>query len=300
MYRRIIVLSQAGVDNGPAGRRAVALAAPGASVWVLELVHQPLLEGYFGHPELYESLRQNLVRERQGAVDQAAASIAGQGLEATATAVWSALQHEVLAQQVRDYEADLVVVSLPAAGRRAVRKLWHCVAASPASVLVVRGDADQPYRRIVAAVDPFHAHGKPAVLDDVVLSSAADIVSGREDISLRVVHAYVPLHEFLPASHLEQVQVGEAERVVESNRRDALLQVIRQAGLPDATAQLQAAAPDDVLETLATDGSTDLLIMGAWSRGRLHDLFLGSTTERVLEKSTADVLVVKPTDGHEQ
>jgi hypothetical protein len=73
-----------------------------------------------------------------------AASIAGQGLEATAQAVWSALQHEVLAQQVRDYDADLVVVSLPAAGRRAVRKLWHCVAASPASVLVVRGDAIKP------------------------------------------------------------------------------------------------------------------------------------------------------------
>ncbi len=48
--------------------------------------------------------------------------------------------------------------------------------------------------------------------------------------------------------------------------------------------------PEEVLPELPAD----LLIVGALSRGRLKDLILGSTAERILEETKSDLLVVKP------
>jgi universal stress protein E len=44
----------------------------------------------------------------------------------------------------------------------------------------------------------------------------------------------------------------------------------------------------------------DLLVMGAVSRSRLQELFVGSTAERVLDHLGCDVLVVKPGDFAER
>lgn len=44
----------------------------------------------------------------------------------------------------------------------------------------------------------------------------------------------------------------------------------------------------------------DLLVMGAVSRSRLRELFVGSTAERVLDRLHCDVLVVKPGDFEEK
>jgi universal stress protein E len=40
--------------------------------------------------------------------------------------------------------------------------------------------------------------------------------------------------------------------------------------------------------------------MGAVSRGRLQEVFLGSTAERVLDRIGCDVLVIKPADFAEK
>jgi universal stress protein E len=40
--------------------------------------------------------------------------------------------------------------------------------------------------------------------------------------------------------------------------------------------------------------------MGAISRSRLEELFVGSTAERVLDRLACDVLVVKPLDFADQ
>jgi nucleotide-binding universal stress UspA family protein len=49
-----------------------------------------------------------------------------------------------------------------------------------------------------------------------------------------------------------------------------------------------------VLEGLVDRGAADLVIMGGLSRGRLKDFLIGSTAQRLLERSRADVLIVKP------
>jgi nucleotide-binding universal stress UspA family protein len=47
----------------------------------------------------------------------------------------------------------------------------------------------------------------------------------------------------------------------------------------------------------ATDAQIDLIVMGTHGRTSIKDYFVGSTTERVVERATCSVLSVKP-DGY--
>ena len=54
----------------------------------------------------------------------------------------------------------------------------------------------------------------------------------------------------------------------------------------------------EVLQVVARSLSADVMVMGAVSRSRLQELFVGGTAELVLDRLACDVLVVKPSDLH--
>jgi universal stress protein E len=293
MFKRILLVPVSDSPDQACVQRVLALAGRATAVEVYALAHEPHLDGYFGHPEIYESLRTRLVADREAVAGVIAARLREHGVTATAKAVWDAPRHEALARAAQSFHADLVVTELKTTERGLASGEWRTVAACPVPLLAVRGDGRGPYRNIVAAVDPFHAHGKPAELDAVILEQATALraLSGA---ALKVVHAYLPLTEFLPRAQLEHIQAADADRVIEQARRDSLNELVKSAGLAADDAELIPGRPAAVLEAQASGSEADLLILGAWSRGRLRDLFLGSTAERVLAQRGADVLIVKP------
>ena len=64
-------------------------------------------------------------------------------------------------------------------------------------------------------------------------------------------------------------------------------------------AELAQAEVEAFLTWLAAERQVDLLVMGAVSRSRLREIFLGSTAERVLDHLPCDVLVIKSLDFRE-
>jgi universal stress protein E len=63
---------------------------------------------------------------------------------------------------------------------------------------------------------------------------------------------------------------------------------------------LEQGSASEVLPRLAEGLGAALLVMGAVSRSRLQEVFLGSTAERVLDRVGCDVLIVKPPDFREK
>ena len=59
-------------------------------------------------------------------------------------------------------------------------------------------------------------------------------------------------------------------------------------------AKLLSGPPHTVLTDMQKRGEADLVVMGAIARGRIAELVLGNTAERVLHYGTGDVLVVTP------
>jgi universal stress protein E len=79
---------------------------------------------------------------------------------------------------------------------------------------------------------------------------------------------------------------------------DARLEAVRalcgEEGVPAEAARLVAGAPHTVLADMQQRGEADLVVMGALARGRVAELVLGNTAERVLHYGSGDVLVVTP------
>jgi universal stress protein E len=93
------------------------------------------------------------------------------------------------------------------------------------------------------------------------------------------------------------VEIVEAER-----RRVAglLAELAGQHGLPPDRVHVEQGSAVDVLPRAAETLAADIVVMGAVSRSRLQEVFLGSTAERVLDRLGCDVLVVKPGDFAEK
>ncbi|HLF11842.1 MAG TPA: universal stress protein, partial [Gammaproteobacteria bacterium] len=212
------------------------------------------------------------------------------GSKASANAVWDHPLDRVIAREVRSQHADLVVTAPMQSHIGGLSHSdWQLVLTCPAPVLIVKSDGTPKYRNIVAAVDPFHAHAKPADLDAAILGHAKTLqtLTGAQ---LIVLHCFLPMSYFgTDLGHLAAVDPRH-----EDVRRRAMDDLLRDAGIAPAAARIVAGATDAVLHGMIERGEADLLVMGALARGRLKELIAGSTAERVLHRSRADIVVVKP------
>jgi universal stress protein E len=295
MYNKILLIPASGGAEQPAVQRVLALGTRSSvEVEVFEPVYESLLEGYYGNKEIYEPLRRRLVQERLEHALVLAAELKAGGCHVSADAVWDHPLDRAIARRVVARDIDLVVTQ-PLAGRAGALSNadWRLLAICPAPVLVVNSDGTTQYRHIAAAVDPLHAHAKPAELDEAILEHAKALQS-LSGADLRVLHCFVPLAQLGAGADFDQLPLKDAESAFEQGRRHEVEQLVAKAGLPRSVIELSSGRPEAVLQRMAEHGEADLVIMGALSRGRLKDFLIGSTAERVLHRSTVDVLAVKP------
>jgi universal stress protein E len=296
MFKKVLVLTDGDDPRQPALRRAVECVAEGGEIEILAIVYEPMLEGYLGNKEIYEPLRRRVLDERRERAATLARAVESEGIRGSSKVVWSHPMHAAVASEVDSRGIDLVVASpgnLHQGGGSRGGGLshgdWQVVTSSRAPLLIVKSDGRAPYRRIVAAVDPFHAHAKPTALDREILRVAKE-VQRRTRAALSAVHCYFPVEYF----------GADVARMAPSDPRlvDARLEAVRalcvEAHVPAEAARLAAGAPHTVLTDLQQRGEADLLVMGALARGRFAELVLGNTAERVLHYGNGDVLVATP------
>ena len=289
MANKILVVVRGFGPLMAAVQRAALCAGKQTKLVLLDIAHEPALDGYLGDAAIYEPLRARVVAECRERVEALAKNLAERGLDVTAKAVWDHPLDEAIARHAREEQADLVVISPASPEHGLTHGEWRVVATCPAPVLVVRRAANTKYAHVVAAVDPFHAHAKPANLDAAILASA-------RELAMQSGATLTALHCFTPAEFLGADAPGPRSTVaaVEA-RRSALEKLVDEAGLPKSAARLESGVPAQVaLQRLAESGAADLIVLGALARGRLKDWLLGSTAERVLHHGGVDVLAVKP------
>ena len=290
-YAKILVVIRGDEMVQPAVRRATELASATTEVEVFAPVYNAHLQSYpLDDLSHYERLRDQLVEkhvERAGAI---ASALKTQGVNATASAVWDYPYYEAIIRRAMAYDADLVISESLARRPQALRYAdWRLLIASPIPVLLSKAQAQAPYQSVVAAVDPFHRHDKPASLDEQILTHAKR-VSELTNAELHAAFCFVPLVHAAVGLDADKLPIDHVEERIESEQREALNALLARVGLDAGVGDIKAGKPEEVLPTLGAD----LLVVGAVSRGRLKDLILGSTAERILEESQSDLLVVKP------
>jgi universal stress protein E len=142
-------------------------------------------------------------------------------------------------------------------------------------------------------VDPFHEHAKPQNLDAQILrlgGTIADALHG----SLHAVHAYNAVLTMTARELVAAAVVAKAQAQAAARAHRALDAKLETLGITSRRRHIVEGFPLDVIGGVSDKIKADILVMGAISRSALKRLFIGNTAERMLDRVSCDVLIVKP------
>jgi len=220
------------------------------------------------------------------------------GLDVDCAASWDFPPHEAIVRRAEFTKAKLVIAAIRR-HRFGARMLltntdWELIRHCPVPLLLVK--SRRPYRRpvVLAAIDPFHSHAKPADLDPQLLDtggSFAKLLRGR----LHVFHSFMPLMAFEALAGGPPVPLmPEAELAHEDFVAGEVKRLAAKAGVTGKYCHLCIGNVADALDAVTRRLHANLVVMGAVSRSALARMFIGNTAERVLDRLSCDVLVLKP------
>jgi universal stress protein E len=282
----------------PALQRAAQLARlTGARLTLFHSAFSRFSAGAQYSGSVIEKSIARTIAGNRAALQALAAPLRGKGLKVSVKVAWDYPAFEAVVRETLRAKPDLVVAGSQrrAFGARLflTNTDWQLIRLCPAPLLFVKKQRAYGKARVLAALDPLHA--RPAQLDRRILE-AGSALAAAHDGRLDAVHAYEPLSVYTPIygvgfapafdPQLEEQQKRAAQRALE--RATAGFE------LPASQLHMQTGGPAAVLPALARRLRTDVLVMGAVSRGALQRLLIGSTAERVLDLLPCDVLVIKP------
>jgi universal stress protein E len=228
-----------------------------------------------------------------------AASPLLRGIRTRATVTWDYPAAAGLVRQVSKRRPQLLLVESHRHSRLARPFLsntdWELIRNCPCPVWLSKPSRTRLDGPVIAAVDPLHAHAKPAALDRVILERALQ-VAGRPQRVL-MCHAYdFPTRPPVIDGAIEAYWILSEQEVerYEAMLHDELRRLADGTGIPERNRIVAAGDPAFVLPRLVRKHRAAVVVMGAVSRSAVRRLFIGHTAERLVDRLDCDVLVVKP------
>jgi universal stress protein E len=304
---RILSIIDPTSDVQPALDKARFLAQrAGSTLELFVCDFDPSLTGrpFFDSEQLRE-LRADFIDERMEFLEGLADGIRAGGVPVETHVHFDNPVYRGILRRVQESSPDLVVKDTH--HHSAIRRTllsntdWNLIRSCPVPLLLAKPREWPAQPRILAAVDPDHVGDPAAELDRRILGDAA-VLAGLLQGEVHAVHAFFPaalLAAVTGTGALSFVAGVSAAEVVERERRrlgTVLAELASAHGLPAGHVHLEQGPAVEVLQLLARSLSADVLVMGALSRSRLQELFVGSTAELVLDRLPCDVLVVKPAE----
>jgi universal stress protein E len=301
MAKRIrhILVALGDVGRAPSGelRKAGALArAAGASIELFHALAEPSPKSGHG----VEKARVAAETKSRNRLERFARAAPLRGLRVKCTTVWDYPAHEAIVRRALTSGADLVIAATHPhrlGGRLLLRNTdWELIRHCPTAVLLVKSNRQYRKPTVLAAVDPFHAHARPADLDPRLLAMGntfAQLLHG----TLHAFHAYMPLIGVAPLAVTAApfiVLPPEAEQAHGRVIARAIDQLAEATGVPPACRHVHMGDVTGQLTATVKRTRASLVVMGAVSRSALARLLIGNTAERVLDKLSCDVVIVKP------
>jgi len=308
---RILAVIDPTTDAQPGAAKAARLARlTGAALELFACDSDPALTGeFFLDASTMQQLRGEFLAERTAHLEAIADHLRQTGLDVSTHVHWDNPLHEGILRRIADCEPDLVFkdTHYHSILRRALfsNTDWHLVRSCPVPLLLCRTADWAPRPRLLAALDPGHHGDKPAALDHDIVA-AAQLLARHLGGEVEAVHVFFPAALLAATSAMAGIPLppdlggtslieAEHERLTRSMR-----EIAQSHGLDVNAVRVVQGSAAERLPQLAAERHADLLVMGAVSRSRMRELFVGSTAERVLDHLPCDVLIIRSVDHRQQ
>ncbi len=245
-----------------------------------------------------ERSREFAIKQQRKKLEEIARPLREQGLGVIVSAVWDRQLGDGIVRHVLRTNPRMVVKDThyhSIISRTIFTNTdWHLIRTCPVPLWLAKPHAWPPSARIVASVDPTHEHDKDANLDAIILNEAtmlADSLSGE----LHAFHSYLPISAYNRTSIDGAISpIDGLDETIEQNHQKRLDDLLDGHPVLIDQTHMMAGDPAKLLPKLATDLDAGLVVMGAIARNPLQRVFIGSTTEKVLDRLPCDLLIVKP------
>jgi len=301
--RNILVLMEPGSESQLAFEAAMVLARRfGARLELLMVDYQDLHAAYFSPPTAtLQEFHDSVMAAHRHVLERLAGRAAAEGVDALCEALWGTPFHEVVLARVAATQPDLVVKH-SVHHNRVERTLftgsdWHLIRDCPVPLLLVKDPARLTGTRVLACVDPLHAHDKSAALDRQLLRTATMLAGplGGEVHALHVFSIPAPV-TVIGDAYIATAAIPPPEATVEYSGA-ALHELVAEHGLPSDRAHLRVGRPARSILEEASRLGAGIVVMGAVSRRRLDRWLVGNTAEAVLDRLACNVLVERLPQG---
>jgi len=301
-YRNIIVLIDPAEDNQTALMKATKLAtANNAKITLFSSGYNSTLANNRSlSSEQNESAQSSFVQGIKTALEEKAATIREEGLTVETVAIWDKHPSQAIINFLEKHLGDLVIKNTH--HQNVMQRTlfshtdWDLIRYSPIPLLLTKATPWPKKIKITAAVDPVNTHDKPTSLDFDLLA-AASLLCDRLDASLDVLHVYDPTPLLI---YLDQpaLDAGDITEQIRKQHQDALNTLVTRFNLPASNVHLETGSPSTMIPDHLYQNDSHIVVMGAASRQGIDRLLIGHTAERILDRITADILVIKSEADH--
>jgi universal stress protein E len=281
--------------------KAIAVAKSfGASLDVFHALSSPVFTGLEPLTGVsVEVLRREVQQRARARLEKFSALAKRSGVALTTAIEWDYPPHEAIVRRAARIGADLIIAECHKGGRTRPWLIhltdWELLRTSALPVLLLKNS--RRYRRpvVLAAVDPSHAHAKPARLDADILAAGLQFsvaLHGR----LHAMHANNPPFSALALNDptINAASISVTHAALDQKGREDFEKFMKAMDIEPARRHLVDGVPAVAIPKVARSTNAALVVMGAVSRSGLGRLFIGNTAERVLGALPCDVLVLKP------
>jgi universal stress protein E len=258
-------------------------------------------ESLQGRPNL-ASWQREVQTARREQLEKIAKRVRKHGIDVDVAADWDFPPYEAIIRKAQRISADLLVIeNHHGTGRHPARWLlaytdWELLRLCPIPVLLVKNRRLYHRPRVLAAVDPSHAHAKPSNLDRQILRAGAQLVHALHG-ELHALHAMLPPFPVMPAMPDGPIVdiAADYDEMKDAARRH-LERAVDAFDVKRSHCHLVEGRPNEVIPRTARRERCAIVAMGVVSRSGLKRFFIGNTAEFVMDAVTTDVLVVKAVD----
>lgn len=301
VIRRILVaVKNPAAKTLPAVLKASQLAKSfGAELTLFQSIELPIyVEGDLSYMNAGLADAERCTGEAcENALEAIARKLRRKGIKVSVSAQFDYPIYEAVIREATRLKADLIVAEQHY-DHRAASLLhlvdWELLRLSPVPALLVKDPHAYRRPKILAAVDPDHTYAKPVWLDREILNAGQGIAKALHG-ALHAVYAYAPIPVLaFPTGAIteEDVEAAYARSAKDANKK--LKRALRDAEVRNVVSHVIGRHPSDAIAEVATEIHSSLVVMGAISRSGIKRLLIGNTAERVLDRLSCDVLVIKP------
>lgn len=194
---------------------------------------------------------------------------------------------QLIERLIRDHAADLLVIG-PGRPQNLRERMFgstadRVVRVGLCPVLVVKRATDEPYRRVIAAVD----------FSPMSFAAAQTAAQIAPPARLELIHAFEIPHTFEQAMLKVGTSQAELDQYREAKAQTAYaeLRSVRADLAVAGKIRVVRGDPATALVRVARSGRADLIALGIQGKNAVSRLILGSVARRVLAASSCDVLL---------